>query len=194
MKKSDIKTHADTLYGTRYPAVNVKVYNPECKAQDVMDRFGCAETEACAALQYAWEFACEGFWEYWQDKTGDIENGLYGSSKEHMFFPGEAVEVHAEGRSDGWLVVHGLPPVESWNTDMTNRWSLFVEAVKSDVDYRTNKDVMLEDIEANGWWKPHAARYNYFEKDDGTSVCIADVKADVIAYAQKKHGFVPTLP
>ena len=192
-KKTDIKLHTDGGYGTYYPAVNIKVYNLGCTTDDVMQKFGCTEEVAEKALQFAFDAECRDFWEYWQDTTGDVENGLYGSP-EYAFFPGEKVMVQCAGRSGGWLIVQGLPPVEEWNAIMVSRWNKFQRAVKEGVAYKISKESLLDDIEANKWALPYAEAYNFFKGSNRTSVCIAEVKAGVAAYAQEKYGFVPNLP
>lgn len=193
-RKSDIERHTDNGYGTYYPAVNVKVHGRlGLSTEEVMEKFGCTEEVAEKAIQFAFDSECESFWEYWQDTSGCFENGLYGSP-EYDYFPGYKVRVDCQGRSGGWLVVQGLPPVEDWDAVMVARWNKFQKAVKEDVAYKTSKEPLMEGIEANNWALPHAEQYNFFEKSDGSSVCIAEVKADVIAYAQEKHGFVPALP
>jgi hypothetical protein len=192
-RKDDIERHTEGGYGCPYPAVNVKVYSMGCTIQDVVDRFGCSEEVAEKALQFAYEMECESFWEYWQDTTGCFENGLYGSP-EYAYFPGEKVMVYGAGRSGGWLIVQGLPPVEEWDAIAVARWNKFQKAVKEDVKYKMGKDVLLEDIDSNRWYLEHSTQFNYFQKSDGSSVCIAEVKADIIAYAEKTHGFVPALP
>src|SRR5271157_2744811 len=112
--KNDVKRHSSGYgYGPKHPAVNVKVYGP-CFVEKCAEHFVCSVEIAEKALGFAWDSACEAFWEYWQDQTGDLENGLYGSL-EYAYFPGYTVEVFAEGRSAGWLEVHGLPPVEDWD-------------------------------------------------------------------------------
>jgi hypothetical protein len=61
------------------------------------------------------------------------------------------VKVYSKGRSSGWLTVHGLPPVESWDAVDLARWRRFEREVESDVEYRTSAEYTLEAIEANGW-------------------------------------------
>jgi len=191
--KNDIEVHSDgNGYRYAHPAVKVKVYKLGCETQEVMDKFGCTEEVAEKAIGYAWESAQEQFWGYWGDTTGGLENGLYGSS-EYAYFPGEVVEVYSEGRSSGWLVVHGLPPVEEWDAVMLSRWNRFQTAVLSDVKYRISKEMLMEDIESNQWALPHADKHNFADTDKGT-VCIATAKEDIINYGQEKWGFVPNLP
>jgi len=179
------------MYGPANPSVCVKVHNMGASIQDVVDKFACTKAQAENALGFAFDAACRAFWEYWQDTTGDCENGLSGS-KEYAYFPGHDVTVHCEGRSGGWLIVNGLPEVCEWDAILVSRWNKFQKAVKDDVAYRMGKDVLLEDIAANEWHKPHSSKYNFCETDKGT-MCLADVRTDVIAYAQEKFGVVPKI-
>ncbi len=188
--KSEVTMHAE-MYRTANPAVNVKVYSMGASIQDVVERFGCTEEQAEHAMEFASECACEQFWEYWQDTKGDFENGISGS-KEYAYFPGHDVSIDCEGRSGGWLIVNGLPEVCEWDAILVSRWNKFQKAVKDDVAYRMGKDVLLEDIAANEWHKPHSSKYNFCDTDKGT-LCLADMRADVIAYAQDKFGVVPTI-
>lgn len=185
-KKTDIQTHTDGGYGTYYPAVNVKHHGSSGLHQAVMEKFGCSDSVAEKALEYAWESACRSFWEYWQDTTGDLENGLYGSP-EYAYFPGYKVRVYSAGRSGGWLIVQGLPPVEEWDAIAVNRWAKFQKDVKADVEYRLGKEQVLEDIEANRWAEEGAELYNFTDTKKGT-FSIVDIKKDVNAYAEEKFG------
>jgi hypothetical protein len=174
------------------PCVNVKVYQVGWHSSEaVMEKFGCSEAQAEKALQFAFDSECHSFWEYWQDKTGDYENGIHGSA-EYAYFPDHTVRVECEGRSGGWLAVRGLPPVEEWDAILVGRWNKFQKAVLEDVKYRSSTEALLEGIESNEWWKEHSSQYNFCETAQG-HVCLADVRADVIAYATEKHGFVPCL-
>jgi hypothetical protein len=108
-------------------------------------------------------------------------------SAEYAYFPGEKVTVDCQGRSGGWLVVLGLPPVEEWDAVMVSRWNKFQNDVRNDVDYQMGKEAMLEAIEANEWWKDGASQYNYIDTDKGT-LCLADVRAEVEKFIQEKFG------
>ena len=193
-RKTDIDTHTDNGYGAGYPAVNVKVHGRlGISTEDVMAKFNCSEEVAERALGFAWESECECFWEYWQDTSGGCENGLSGSP-EYAYFPGYKVMVYSAGRSGGWLIVQGLPPVEEWDAVLVGRWYKFQRDVLADVKYRTSAEPLMEGIEANRWAEEHAtSRFNFADTDRGT-VCLADVKKDVSEYSMKKFGLVPCLP
>jgi len=191
-RKSDVQFHADGPCRAARPAINVKVRGLQCTTDGVMRKFGCTEEQAEKALELAWDSECEQFWGYWQDTTGDLENGICGSP-EYAYFPGHDVKVWSEGRSGGWLVVEGLPYVRDWDAVLVSRWAKFCKDVLADIAYRISKECLLDAIEANEWWKEYSEQYNFYHDRDRT-ICVADAKADVIAYAKEKHGFVPSLP
>ena len=49
-----------------------------------------------------------------------------------LFGPG--VEIWQQGRSGGWLVVDGLPDIESWDAIMLSRWGTWERGVRSVID------------------------------------------------------------
>jgi hypothetical protein len=166
MKKSDIETHSDHMYGPQYPAVNVKVYCRTPGYEDVMEKFpGCDKDTAEKALEYAYEFSVEDFWERAKEKAEEI----FGN-----------VKVHSAGRSSGWLVLNGLDPIESWDAIACSKWFKFEKELKEEIKWRCSLEVVLEDIESNDWHKPYSEKYNFIEKKDGTSMCIADLKKEAI--------------
>lgn len=186
-RKTDIDRHSNDGYGAMYPAINVKVQRIACTTEDIIAKFpGCSEEQAQKALEFAFTLEQESFWEYWQDTTGDVENGLTGDPQ-YAYFPGEKVMVYSVGRSGGWLIVQGLPPVEEWNAVMVNRWAKFEKAVLKDIEYKVGKESMLGDIGANEWWKERSSQYNFYTAN-GKNVCLADVRADVSSYADDKYG------
>lgn len=163
-RKDDIETRwTNRGYGPAVPCVNVKAHYWN-HTSAVEDRFSCSQAVAEQALTYAWESAAEGFWEYWQDKE-ELD----------FYFPGYGARVWQDGRSGGWLIVEGLPDVETWDAIMVGRWAKFARAVREDVDYRTGKESMLETIEVNRWAEPESERYNFYQTKDGSSVCLVDV-------------------
>lgn len=188
MKKDDIDRHSNDGYGAMYPAVKVKVYDVLCTAEDIIAAHPeCSEAQAQQALEFAWESECRCFWDYWQDERGEVENGLSGDPQ-YAYFPGQHPRAYSVGRSSGWLIVQGLPPVEEWDAVMVSRWNKFQLAVLDDVKYRMSKEVLLEGIEANQWYKERSSQYNFTDTGNGKSVCLADVRADVNDYAVKTHG------
>jgi len=52
---------------------------------------------------------------------------------------GERAQVWSSGRSGGWLIVEGLPPVEEWDAIAVGQWAKFaghVKALLDDLDYQ----------------------------------------------------------
>ena len=159
--REDVETHSTGGIGGPYlPAVNVKYYG-RSHADAVAERFKCSKEVAQRACNWAWEMACESFWDCVQDTA---EWAL-----------GAGVKVWQAGRSGGWAVVEGLPELESWDAVQLAKWRRFEKACKADVEYRTSQEAVLEDIEANRWAEENAEAYNFIDKKDGETVCLADV-------------------
>lgn len=79
-----------------------------------------------------WMIACEqGF-----ELAEEVAKELFGAN----------VEVYQEGRSGGWLVVHGLGDVESWGTENLEAWNTFetrVQVIAEDTPRRWLEMVYL---------------------------------------------------
>lgn len=170
MRKSDIETRYE--YGRRVPAVNVKVYNVP-STNVVIERFGCDEKTAEQALSYSHDSQQQIFWEDIHAVVLDI----FGSH----------AKAYSAGRSGGWLVVNGLPDIESWDAIAVGRWAKLCKYCRDEIAYRTSAEAMLEDIEANQWAKPFAEQYNFVDTATGPK-CIADLKAEAIS-----AGFGPVV-
>ena len=73
----------------------------------------------------SWTIACEQGFEH----AEEIAKELFGAN----------VKVYQEGRSGGWLVVHGLGDVESWGPEDLEAWNTFgirVQAIAQDTPRR----------------------------------------------------------
>jgi len=132
VKKQDI----DISYhsGTRgLPMVNVKVgacsLHPSPQETEFPDtRFpewlDVVQAESPATIDAAWEAACTlGF-----EQAEALAHDMFGRN----------VKVWSAGRSGGWLVVEGLPPVETWDALATSKWASFarrVRAIADDIPY-----------------------------------------------------------
>jgi hypothetical protein len=160
--------HSDR--GAGHPAINVKVrehlYN---HVATIAERFKCSEHQAEQALNFAFEMATRDFWEQAEELVKEI-------------FPD--AQMYSEGRSGGWLAVHGLPDVESWDAIMLARWGKLEKAIKATMKYLCSAKYLLDAIESNKWYLEGAEEYNYKELKDGTSICIAELKQKAI-----KAGF-----
>lgn len=174
--KSDVQTHSDgTGWRQSYPALNVKLHNMfDGHVDAIQEKFSCSEKQAQIALDMAVDSSTERFWEDTQD-TSD------------HFFGKTSATVYSEGRSNGWLVVIGLPSIESWDAIQLMKWRRFAKCIDQDIEYRCAINTIIEDIEANQWWKEGAEQYNFIDQN-GETKCIADMKQEAI-----KAGFGPVL-
>ena len=176
MRKSDVETRYN--YGQGHiPCINVKLYRgrdstPEMDVDDIAEHFGCDRDTAERAAEYCDESAREQFWEEIPDTAKEI-------------FPG--CEVYSDGRSGGWLVVHNLPDVESWNAVTLGKWAKLCRIVRDEIKYLCSREYITEQIAANEWAKPYAERFNFLDRN-GQTVCLADLKAQAIA-----AGFGPVV-
>lgn len=117
MRKIDITTRNGK------PACNVKVYTDPWANYKPTDGSGpdprfraWADAIPNAVQQDFWELACEDAWTAAETEAREIF--------------GDSVNVWQEGRSGGWLVVQGLPPVESWDAIMVSKWATFARRVE----------------------------------------------------------------
>jgi hypothetical protein len=138
MRKQDIRTHSER-YGKVRPAVNVKVYKT-FRQSELEDHYNTTEAEAERLAQLVWDCQCEDFWRSWAEDDCWPEEVL-----------GKGIKIYSEGRSGGWLVVEGLPDVETWNAVRVAKWAKFAKAVRADVDYRASLAAAVEMIDANDW-------------------------------------------
>jgi hypothetical protein len=173
MRKSEIETHRSGYGGTAYPAINVKYYGGGCRTQDIAARFGCSDAQAEKAAQFAWESACEQFWEQAKERAAEIFGGR--------------VKVYSAGRSGGWLILDGLPEVSEWDAVALGRYASMCRFCRDEIAYRTSVECVLEDIAANEWHKDGAELFNFVDTASGTR-CIADLKQEA-----KAAGFAPVV-
>lgn len=166
MKKythEDVDFHSDGFGRRGNPAINVKVRN-FVRIDKVVAKFGCTEDVAEKALQFAFDAACQIFWE-----------DMPALAKEIF---GDYVTAYSEGRSSGWYVVHGLPAIDTWDAVLLAKWRKLENAVRAEVAYRTSEICVLEDIEVNQWFKDGSEQYNFIDLANGNGTrCIADLKA-----------------
>lgn len=172
MRKSEVQTHSAGYGPPSYPALNVKYYG-RSHVNAVVAHFNCDDKTAEQACEFAWQSARENFWEQAPELARDIF--------------GPHVNVFSAGRSGGWLIVEGLPDVESWDAIALGKWSKFARLIAADIKWRTDWEQVRDDIEANQWAKPGAELYNMVDTDAGTR-CIADLKAEA-----KAAGFGPVI-
>lgn len=156
MKKSDIQYHGTTPSGhNRLPAVNVKCslfsgdftddkLRPpavdvlgEDRVDEFLEWWHAQEADVVGTGFYPdsaldklintwWGMACQQGWELLQEQA-------------EQAFPDHDVKTWSEGRSGGWCVVDGLPPVRTWDAIMVSRWARFVKwcgEVVADIPYQ----------------------------------------------------------
>lgn len=163
MKKSDIEIRNGN------PAVNVKVHNLMLGFADrIAADFKCTAADAERALGFAFEGEQESFWREIQTLA--------------MERLGSTAETFSEGRSGGWLTVHGLEDVASWDGRQVKRWERFERAVKKDIAERLSYSNLREAIEANQWHLPMSEKYNFFTPTSGKPICIAEINQMVARY------------
>lgn len=149
--RDDVEQHAE-MWRDPHPAVNVKVYNCDLPKGDafaeVVSEFDLDSRLAGLSLDELrslidtyiennsdtlFNWACErGF----EDAEEDAKYNV---------FPDYPVKVYSEGRSGGWLVVHGLPPIESWDVKLLTAWHQFETFCKdlvADIPRRMMWDVL----------------------------------------------------
>lgn len=171
--KSQIKTHSDGFGRSSNPAINVKCRNFPSSA-NVSAKFGCSKETAEKAIDFAYECACANFWEQVQEQAD--------------YHLGSGFKVYSEGRSSGWLTVHEMPDLESWDAIACAKWFRFEACIRADIAYRCELENVMAEIESNEWHKDGSEKYNFIDRADGSTACIADMKADAI-----KAGFAPVV-
>ncbi|NBW19462.1 MAG: hypothetical protein EBR82_66955 [Caulobacteraceae bacterium] len=140
--------------------MNVKAYKTP-SIEQIENEFHCDRKDAERAWNYAFESAQERFWEEAQDIAKDL-------------FPD--CTFGAEGRCGGWAVVYQLPPVDSWDAVQVAKWASFESQLKKMVKGYCDWENWLEEITVNRWAENGSERYNFIDKKDGTTACIADLK------------------
>jgi hypothetical protein len=129
--RDDVQDHADM--SESHPAVNVKVRSFELpKGQewtDLVEEFELDSRLAVLPLDELRDLVEA----YIEKHSGDYLFGMvcqdrYEDTAERAkleFFKDYEIETWTEGRSGGWFVVGGLPPVEHWGVKQLTEWNLF---------------------------------------------------------------------
>ena len=123
--KKDVKFHRDN-FGPVRPAVNVKV--PFLNWH--LDEIGASEDLAA----FVFESIQEDFWYHLAPDW----------AKECL---GDHVDIFAEGRSDGWLVVEGLDDPRYWNAIQLAKWRKFETGIRRIIQEITDWDCVKNEIE-----------------------------------------------
>jgi hypothetical protein len=142
MKKSDITLRSRSRVGWSgpgLPALNVKwhLWVPDVIAKYRYDdhefsgddgfwawMISMWDIDTTGVLDQAWQFAAEFGWDEAREAARDVW--------------GEGAEVYSDGRSGGWLVVHGLRDVETWDAIDLGLWRMFagrIDEIMSGLDY-----------------------------------------------------------
>ncbi len=161
--KSDVEFHSANYYAPYYSAVNVKVKGLYPLEYKIEDEFNCSEETAEKALQFAFDSACDLFW---NDEAQSIADDTFDYD----------VKIYSAGRSGGWLIVIGLPDFDTWDAINLSKWHSFENKIKAEVNYLTSWEAMKDAIDANRWAEEGAEQYNFYEKSDGESFCLVDWK------------------
>lgn len=156
--KEDVSFHSDG-YRPSNPAVNVKVYDTLedgfrkfAEWEDVDDGFTVEWIRANisdAALD-------DWFYDVCRDEFDYLESWTTGNDGDPLF-PGHSVTLEQEGRSGGWVAVHGLPDLEDWDAVLLARWRKFERIARSIADEIMAHVVESIYINAWEWWKQEAA-------------------------------------
>jgi hypothetical protein len=140
VKKTDVQRSYHT--GTAgWPMLNVKLHDAytwrdraDVAAEVEGDTFcaGFAEWLATSAtddiLDTATTVASEMGWERAVESAGEVFGEAFGH------YDHKRRRVWSAGRSGGWLVVEGLPDVETWDAVAVARWSRFAREVRAILD------------------------------------------------------------
>jgi hypothetical protein len=151
--KDDIEYHSEGFHRSSRPAVNVKIYksldqgyeewkvdNPDCDPRFTMEWV----EQFCENNNDFWNAACEDGWEELQEIAVEIW--------------GKNAKVYAEGRSNGWAVIHGIDiDVDSWDAIELGKWAKFAKWARDIADHRMYVAVDFIYINAFEAWKDHQA-------------------------------------
>lgn len=147
-----VSMHREGYVGPAYPALNVKCYRlPDPDA--VIARFGCSRQRAERALEWAVESHREDFWgpcgpdSPYQSRAEDALREAYGDAADRL-------SIWSAGRSGGWLIVKGLPPVDEWRKVDLAKWSVFASEIAAEIAYLASEEALLDTIEVHEWAGP----------------------------------------
>ena len=151
------------------PALNVKVHN--FPYLDLQAKYSCSKEQEERIGWFIWEHICEDFWK----QAIELAKVRWPDA-----------EVIQDGRMGGWLCVKGLPEYDEeiemadWPKELREDWSDFEDEVRSLIRSFLQLEYLYNLIEANKWQLEGAERFNFIDRD-GTTFCIAELKAQAIA-------------
>lgn len=131
--------------GRYYPTVNIKVHTWRGDLEGLLP-LEMGSVKEVGATEFVTVHSDDGFTMDWIDKhlSEEDQSGWWdiacqsgfedAKDRAHETF-GSDVRVYAEGRSGGWLVVHGLQqPVEEWPAELVDRWVPYAKDVRAMAD------------------------------------------------------------
>lgn len=156
---SVIQTHYE------HPAVNIKIHGVRADMERLLPLdLGSVKDEGDSEFRTI--TTPEGFTFDWIDKhiPEAEQNGWWDLTCSDNFEQakelaketfGEHVEVYTQGRSGGWLVVHGLPEeIEEWDQALVDKWVEFAKQVRA----------IADDVPRSWLWMLHANVYEPWEE------------------------------
>ena len=127
MQAQQVTMHYDR--GSANPAVCVKVYDPT------------PSDKILRAVAHGYDYDPDDFVAFFATLSDETLWTFHGFAAEVAFedaqsdadyiFDGCTPKVYQEGRSGGWLTVHGLPDPEEWTAPLHVKWQRFEAGVKA---------------------------------------------------------------
>lgn len=145
-----VTMHSDG-YRPGNPAINVKIrsYHTLDQARDTLVSRGVPDDVAELAVDQALDIHREWFWDGVDEiAKWELCTNRHTERVSHWGFT-SAHKIYQEGRSGGWLVVHGLPHPEEWTKAQRIRWGRFEDAIEREIEHYMDADHLLETIESN---------------------------------------------
>ncbi len=130
--RDDVQTH----YGSDRPAVNIKVpyrsLEDAWKDHERDERTDDGFTVEWIEENISGEKLDRLFWDACSFELEYLEGWATSTEPGDSLFPDDRVTFEQDGRSGGWLVVHGLPDIEDWDAVRIARWRRF-ERIARDI-------------------------------------------------------------
>lgn len=152
-RKADVPRNYHDRNSHDQPTLNVKYYGRvEYTPEKVAAEFQCDEAAAERVAEWCYESAREDFWE----RALDCLNfAMLGDKRACEYAPcglkKGPYEIFSAGRSGGWLIVKGLPPVADWDGPTFQKWRKFARLVSQEMNHLASWDYAKDIIEANEW-------------------------------------------
>lgn len=188
-RKADVVIRQEC--GRQYPALNVKVHGGlNWGAERIAKEFRVPLAQAERAGELAFESAQERFWN--ERALNALNFAMLDADRASEVKPAglqpSPYNVMSAGRSGGWLIVEGLPPVDSWDAVQFGQWRKFARLIRDEIADLLAWEQIRDAIEANNWHQAGAELYNFIDRKDGTVACLSELKA-----AARAAGFAPVV-